>query len=362
MYKFWQYKKYRSAASWSGLILLLTSGLLGLLTIEGCQQVPVDRLYALHLDHTPTQADWLSALPRLVTVRGGFRNVPSKLGDIDEDTVHTSTASCHHGAALPEPVHVDMRAFYTTDELYIRLDWVDPTRDDGMNNWTYNGETWESAGGTEDGFGLMWDAQSTFPGFSCSYACHIDDFGVSGASFHARNRMRLARSDALVDLWNWKADRTGRNGFVDDRYLTEKAMLPDVPGEIFHPNSVAALTGKVPFAEGDSPVYDAEGKPIADQFRLAGSLAPGYLVDRPAAGRADIQASSLYEKGHWTVIVRRSLDTGDKRDVVFLPGDEAGVAFGLSIMDNTLDQHYASSTEERLVLMARREQSVGSSE
>lgn len=362
MCKSWQWKKYRSTVSWSGLILLLMVGLVSLLTLEGCQQVPVDRLYAMHLDRAPTQTDWLSALPRLVTVRGGFKNIPSKLGDIDEDTVHTSTASCHHGAALPEPIQVDMRAFYTTNELFVRLSWADPTRDDGMRNWLFNGESWESVEGTEDGFGLMWDAQSTFPGFSCSYACHIDDFGVSGASFHARNRMRLARSDALVDLWNWKADRTGRIGFVDDRYLTEKAMMPDVPGEIFHPNSVASLSGKEPFAEGDSPVYDVEGKPVAGQFRLAGARAPGYLVDRPSAGRADIRAVSIYEDGRWTVTVRRSLDTRDKRDVVFLPGDEAGVAFGLSIMDNTLDQHYASSTEERLVLMARLEKPVGSSE
>ena len=34
-----------------------------------------------------------------------------------------------------------------------------------------------------------------------------------------------------------------------------------------------------------------------------------------------------------------------------MPGDEAGVAFGLSIMDNTLAQHFASKSEERLVLM-----------
>jgi len=345
-----------------GWLALLLVGLAFMLSVEGCREVPVDRLYALYLDHEPTSSDWDTALPRLVTVRGGYRNVPSKLGDIDTDTVHTSTASCHHGSALPDPLAVDMRAFYTDEDLFLRVSWADPTRNDGMRQWLYDGEAWRAPAVMEDGFGLMWDAQSSFPAFSCSYACHIDDFGVSGASFHARNRMRLDRSDALVDLWNWKADRTGHHGFADDRYLTDKEMVPDVRGELFHPNSVAALNGAEAFAEGDRPLYDDDGRAIDAMFRLAGAIAPGYLVDRPAAGRADVRAHGTYENGRWTVVLRRQLDTGDRHDVVFHPGDEAGVAFGLSIMDNTLDQHYASSTKESLVLMARVDRSIGGKE
>ncbi len=341
---------------------LLPAAVLALASIAGCRDVPVDRLYSLHLDHAPTEADWATALPRLVTVRGGFANAPRRFGDIDEDTVHTSTASCHHGAALPEPLGVDMRSFYTDSEVFIRLSWEDPTRNDGMRRWTYDDELWSVSDESEDGFGLMWDAQAKFPRFTCSYACHIDDFGVSGANFHARNRMRLARRDALVDLWNWKADRTGRFGFADDRYLTDREMLADVPGEIFRPNSVAAVAGKEPFAEGDAPLYDDEERPVASRFQLPGAEAPGYITDRPAAGRADIKAASVYRDGRWTVVLRRALNTGDRRDVVFLPGDEAGVAFGLSVMDNTPDQHYASTTEERLILVAGPHTSTRSSE
>jgi len=333
-------------------VVFLSLALIFVISTSGCREVPVDRLYALQLDHVPSSEDWRSAMPRLVTVRGGFENIPPRLGDIDEDIVHTSTASCHHGAALPDPVHVDMRAFYTDQELFIRLSWDDPTRDDRFRQWRYDGEVWVAQAGFEDGFGLMWDAQSSFPGFTCSYACHIEDFGVSGANFHARNRMRLARADSLVDFWNWKAARTARSGFVDDRYLTVEKIVADVPGEIFYPNSVLAQSGAEPFTEGDAPLYDSEGKLIDAEFRLSGTVAPGFLTERPIAGRADIKAISSYADGRWTVVLQRALDTGDKKDVVFVPGDEAGVAFGLSIMDNTLDQHYASSTEERLVLLA----------
>ena len=92
---------------------------------------------------------------------------------------------------------------------------------------------------------------------------------------------------------------------------------------------------------------------IDSAFRVAGSTAPGYLTERPVGSRADVAAHARYRDGHWIVILRRQLDTGDPKDVVFLPGDEAGVAFGLSVMDNTLAQHFASRTEERLVLMPR---------
>jgi hypothetical protein len=106
-----------------------------------------------------------------------------------------------------------------------------------------------------------------------------------------------------------------------------------------------------PFAEGDAPVYDAERLPADEGFRPPGTRAPGYLIKRPVGGRADVSAVTRYENGRWIVTLRRALQTGDPRDVVFVPGDEMGVAFGLALMDHSLYEHYASSTVERLVLL-----------
>ena len=334
------------------LLLLVPIALLP----AGCREVPADRLYALHLDHQPTAADWDGALPRLVTVRGGRLHKEVLLPDIDQDTVHTTTASCHHGAALPDPVEVDLRAFYTDRELWMRISWPDATRDEGMMEWRWDGQAWHNAGRAEDGFGILWDERGVFPRFSCSYACHIDDFGVSGDNFHALNKMKLSREGVTLDLWNWKAQRTGRLGFADDRYLDSTGMHGDVAGELFRPNSRAALhpeEGLSPFADGDVPIYDGDGVPVGKAFRPAGSTAPGYLTERPSGSRADLPATAEYRDGRWTVVLHRRLNTGDSRDVVFVPGDEVGVAFGLSLMDNTLFDHYASTTEEHLVLMHR---------
>ena len=73
-------------------------------------------------------------------------------------------------------------------------------------------------------------------------------------------------------------------------------------------------------------------------------------------GRADIQALSQHRNGRWVVTLRRALQTGDSRDVVFVPGDKMGVAFGVALMDHSLYEHYASSTRERLVLLEKQTQ------
>lgn len=331
--------------------LILTSILLLALLATGCRDLGADRLYALHLDRVPDEAAWERAMPRLVSVRGGDLHRMKKLIDVDSDTVHTTTASCHHGSSLPDPVEVDLRAFYTDQTLYLRLSWSDSTRDDSFMRWVFNGEAWANRGGLEDGFGIMWDAEGHFPRFTCSYSCHIDDFGVSGANFHAQNKMRLARPGAWTDLWNWKAERTGRYGFVDDRYIDQHGMHGDEPGELFKANSRQAVASREPFGAGDEPFYDLQGNPVAGNYFPPGSVAPGYLTETPNGGRGNVRCRSEHRGGRWTVVVQRQLKTGDPHDVLFVPGDEAGVAFGLAIMDHTLNQHYASRTVERLVLL-----------
>jgi hypothetical protein len=325
-----------------------------LVAIAACREIDGDRLYALRLVQPPTAADWERALPRLVTVKGGQLHKLNPLPDIDSDTVHVTTASCHHGATLPAPLVVDMRAFYTDSDLYLRLSWADSTCDDAIRRWVYDGTAWQASPALEDGFGIVWDAQRTFPRFTCSYACHIDNFGVSGANFHATNRMKLAQPGVWLDLWNWKAARTDRLGFADDRFIDAGGMHGDVAGEIFTENSRnrrASLPPEAIFAPGDMPLQDGDGIPVGKEFRPVGSAAPGYLTERPLSGRADVAAFGNFAAGRWTVVLCRRLDTADPHDVRFLPGDRSGIPFGLSVMDNTLKEHYASVAEERLVLL-----------
>lgn len=337
------------------LILLTALGLCaGLLFAAGCRDLEGNLLYALHLNAAPTTADWQRALPHQIVVRGGRVHKVAVFPDIDKDTVHTSTPSCHHGGAIPRPLTIDLRAFYTDTDLYLRLQWRDLTRDDAMQQWRFDGSRWLNNGLYEDGFGMMWQPPQDQRPFTCTLACHIEDFGVAGATFHASNKMKLSDADHWLDLWNWKADRSGRLGFADDRYLDLKGMHGDIPGELLRRNSRLAeqqgATGEA-FSKQDQPLYDGEGNLIGKEFRPAGSLAPGWLVERPIGHRADVHASATWQDDHWTVILRRPLVTGDPHDVEFSARQTEGIAFGLSVMDNTLDEHYASRGTERLILL-----------
>lgn len=352
----------RSTYSTFGKVALFASLLAaGLSLFSGCRSGAAldlsDRLYALWLDHAPQSRDWERALPRVVIVKGGRIHKINPLPDIDEDTVHVTTASCHHGSTPPAPLAVDLRAFYTDSDLYLRFSWPDPTRDEAARQWHFDGKEWIASPAAEDGLGLLWDTESRYSQFTCSYACHIDGFGVTGANFHANNRMKLPRDEGIeFDLWNWKAGRTARFGFADDRTLSFKGMEGDTPGEIFLENSRARTenSGKIElFGVGDGPVYDQDGRSIGKEFRPVGAIAPGYMTERPVGSRADIAAVTEYRDGHWVVTLRRALRTTDRRDVVFTPGKMSGVAFGLSIMDDTIKEHYASNATEHLVLLPK---------
>ncbi len=322
--------------------------------LSACREIPADRLYALKLEKPPSEADWQRALPRTVIVRGGRPHKENPLPEINKDTVHTSTPSCHHGGQLPDPIRVEVKAFYTETDLFLRLTWRDPTPDAELNPWIFDGETWNNAPQLQDGLGLVWADPAQFSDFTCARACHIDDFGVAGSGFHAGHRMKLANPDKTLDLWHWQADLTARLGFADDRRLDEEGMQGDLPGEIFRRNSrMASLQNPAaaPFSEQDSPLVDADGQPPAGRFYEPGTLAPGYLVTPPWGSRADVSAHSRHENGHWILTLRRQRVTDDLLDRSFVPGTENATQFGLAVMDHTLSEHYASTLRETLVLL-----------
>ncbi len=326
--------------------------LLALVALAGCRTYTSEVLYALPLQGPPTEQHWQQAMPVEMHVTGGRPHRPEAPFSMDQDMVHLSTASCHHGEVKAQPVIVEVRAYYSPQDLFLRLRWEDPTRDDAMMSWIYQGEFWQNKGGLEDGLGILWAPADRYDSFNCAYACHMEDFGVSRSAFRSRNLMRLSDEGTWLDLWNWKADRTAGLGFADDGYLDSLGTHPDYESEIFHPNSANARStdAGAPFSQGDRPLYVRGGAEAAGTGLLGVHDAPGYLVDRPAQGRADVLASSVYEDGGWTLTLRRALDTGDPRDIVFTPG-EAPNQFDLSVFDNSTNAHYIGQGGRKLALV-----------
>ncbi len=306
------------------------------LACAGCGVGP-DRLYALPLDHEPKAADWDEAVA-FRTEAGGGRTTRPGGGDVDGDAVHKATASCHHGAKTP-PVRTELRAFYTSDRVYLQLRWADPTRHDGPV-WRWDGSGWRASGRGRDGLGLLWgDGRERF---SCASACHLDDWRLAGRQGVSDYTMATAAGDGSLDLWVWKAGWGGPAGAADDRRLTPQGWEPDSPGERFVPNSSRARSNGVGvFGPEDAPLETPTAQPEA--------RAPGF-VERPAPdGRTEVVGRGRWRDGWWEVVLSRPLRGRDPEDVRFEPGGE--VTVGVALLDGVARDHNAVPVAVRMELV-----------
>lgn len=317
-----------------------------------------DRLYALKLDSPPNEFDWENAQPFIVVAKNGNLHELHKAVDVDADSVHTSTASCHHAAPIAPPVTITLKAYYTKDELFLKVKWLDLTKDDAMFEYEFSDDKWNTSKKLEDALGIMWDLSYGKKPFNCSIACHATDWKLKDYSLVSKFRMGIKGSD-MVDLWNWSAYRTNTFNFADDRYINEDGVLPDTPSRIYFYNTDRVTSAPVaesarditPLSEGDTPVYDYNGMKIADGYWMLTGKAPGIRIVMPNGNRADVRALGAYEKSKWEVTFSRALINEDNKDVTFNVKRDNIYKFGLAVFDNTLTNHYAVEEPVELVFV-----------
>ena len=307
-----------------------------------------DKLYALKLAHPPSESDWDNASPLVVTAKNGNLHKVHKTVDIDKDTVHTTSASCHHGDPIAPPVIITLKAYFTDDEIFLRASWSDMTKDDKMFEFIYSNDKWTVSDKLEDGLGIMWDLTEGGKPFNCSIACHATDWKLKDYNIISKFQMNTLGDDE-VDLWNWKAARTNAFNFADDKYIDKKGITPDTPSKIYFYNST--IKGNIPLddsarnikpmEDGDAPIYDANGLLIKDGFWMLTGNAPGVRVSMPTGNRANIKAHGEYKDGKWIVTFKRKLISEDSKDVTFFVKRNNIYRFGIAVMDNTLTNHYA---------------------
>ena len=118
----------------------------------------------------------------------------------------------------------------------------------------------------------------------------------------------------LADVWFWKANRTDPVGYADDKthkLATEKDIdatkLKNKSGKTFY------LTRKV---DTGTSAYT-----IDLQIEYQGDTLPRYINRLPSGSRADIRAKGHWQEGEWTIEFARALNTGNRDDVQFEPGN-----------------------------------------
>ena len=308
-----------------------------LLAAVACRY-PLDRLYALPLAQAPSAADWAGAIPLELGAVGGSSSAPAE-GDVDADAVHTTTASCHHGAEVP-PVSVELRAFWTPSHLYLQLRWDDPTDSRGPL-WNWDGRRWRADDPGADGAGVLWGEGADW---NCTRACHLRDWRMAGDRALADYAMSVGPGEPPLDFWVWRAGYGTLAGIAVDAALSDRGRSDDggEPVTSFRPNSVFATSGGAQsFGDGDGPLEAPRPSP--------GGQVAGYLTGVLPAGRSEVSAVAERTAAGWTLTLSRPLSGADPGDLEFVPGGE--YVFGLSILDAVDRDHLVVPEPIRLRLV-----------
>lgn len=235
-------------------------------------------------------------------------------------------------------VEVALRALRTERHVYLLVEWPDST--ESLNRFHELGPGgWKPGRGREDRLNIAWSIDDSVKAFA--------EQGCQGLCHKTQGVMRTGAPGERIDLWYWMAQRTNPAGVADNWVMTHEVAgvdgvrtgrRPDVvQGAPFEPNwNEAASRPRFGFKPGARPgpvlhKKEAVELPAAPRFK-AGDRLPREVVTAPSGQRAAIEARGIWERGRWTVELRRALSTGSPDDVQF--SGAGPFLFAVSIHDD----------------------------
>jgi len=254
-------------------------------------------------------------------------------------------------------VEISLKVLYTDKEIFFLIQWPDKTMS-LSRLFEFDGKEWKKTKGNEDYLALAWDiGVKDFPRKGCTVLCHKADKELS---------LRTNAPGERIDYWFHKPQRMAPVGQADDQYLTHEpkkdepksARRPDPKtGGGYEDNwDKEAKRPRYGFREGVTP-GPILLKKDAVEIKDYGKFKPGDRLPRevlaPFTGsRGDIQAGAAWDRGRWTLELRRALVTEDKEhDVQFTgPGP---YYFGLAVWDDADDEEHSHTGENVLKLLLK---------
>jgi cytochrome b subunit of formate dehydrogenase len=312
------------------------------------------------------------------------------------------TIATLRGANLPDgAVDVEVAAVHDAEHVYLRFRWPDEEasllhmplvkRTDGWELMQTGYENDDENVWYEDKLAV---ALARSPRLG-SGTTHLGR-GLSEGAHKPLNRgLHYSEDGAIVDLWHWKAVRTGtmRPGFVDDdhfgpplpegkpgaRYtggytqdpvesggyvLNFTKLEPDQPlgvspvvpsflpadPRVLAATSLASREGAVAPLEPVSLAADqvVPYAPELDTYPV-GTVMPGVVIKGPFTGdRGDVLGEATWQDGVWTLEVARRLETGSPYDVPLRRGE--AVYLWVSVFNHTQTRHSQHLRSIRVVL------------
>ena len=274
---------------------------------------------------------------------------------------------------------VSIRSLYDNDYIYFFVQWDDPTKSLEYQPWVKGADnTWQRLMDIdqtghentyyEDKLGIYWNINAEgFETKGCGIACHMaDSEGKVAHVIQASPGRKFTRLEGeTIDLWHWKAVRTGLAGQLDDQFVDSNIDPVEnkdwgkhgdhSTGGGYRDNITDDMTGP---AMGTRLWNDVDGYAIGpnDQVLFYDTFKPGnriasVLAEPFTGSRGDISAAAVWKDGRWSLeFKRKRVTSGENADIEDIQFSDLSKSyyFGIAVFDNSQINHLYSESVLRL--------------
>jgi len=263
-----------------------------------------------------------------------------------------------------------IKSLHDDQNIYFFVQWDDPTKSVDRFPWVkQDDDSWKQHKNLdqtghentyyEDKASIFWAINAK--GFSkkgCDIACHLADEEGKVADIEQKSAGRkYTRKDGeTIDMWHWKAVRTGLTDQFDDQFVDatkdpaanrnwgrkgDSKTGGGYQNNINEDKSEPAYGGLVMNLDDNYVIQDIDKAPFIDTYKPGDKL-PGIVVSPFTGSRGDISSKAVWADGKWTLEFQRKLvTTGENaavEDVQFSDLSET-YYFGVSVFDNSQINH-----------------------
>ncbi len=260
---------------------------------------------------------------------------------------------------------VTMKAVYTSDALYMLLQYADPTQSVRRSPYVKQADgSWkklsdpDDKGGDnnkyyEDKWAFIWSIGNSIKGFDangCFATCHAGEPGKPYGNKYT------ASAGELGDIWHMKSVRGGYIGQVDNQYVDDTRFDKDKAPEAGRKSDakdgggyadIKLVNGKPEFMSKDAKPANKGGLyylreedkvPFDDAKYVGGDEVSSILVSKFTGDRGVIDLAMDYAGGTYTFVLARKLVTKSPYDVQFKDLN-IEYPFGFAAFDNAQVRH-----------------------
>jgi hypothetical protein len=114
---------------------------------------------------------------------------------------------------------------------------------------------------------------------------------------------------------------------------------------------------KYTFKEGVKPgpaLLKSDAVEIKDYGKFkVGDRLPREVLEKPVGSRGDVEAKAVWDKGRWTMEMKRARDTGDKENDIQFTHPGHPYYFGISVHDDAGDEDHSHTGRTAMKLLLK---------